>query len=244
MTRFGWIVGFVIAGLGHAAAACGPATYEGADFVLCEFDLRQDDVRLYWRGADNSAFANFTALGESLKRQRRALRFAMNAGMYQEDLTPAGLYVEDGKLLHPADVRDGTSNFRLKPNGIFWIGEHSAGVMETSRYLANPPPAKYATQSGPMLVIDGRIHPKILPSGVSAKRRNGVCVRDGARLALAISEAPVTFHAFARLFRDRLACADALFLDGAISSLYAPELDRDDELAPLGPMIAVTAPAR
>jgi prepilin-type processing-associated H-X9-DG protein len=93
-----------------------------------------------------------------------------------------------------------------------------------------------------MLVIDGRLHPKILPTGASAKIRNGVCVRDGTTAIFAIAEEPVTFYAFAMLFRDGLGCANALFLDGSVSSLYAPELGRDDELTPLGPMIGVSAP--
>jgi uncharacterized protein YigE (DUF2233 family) len=142
-----------------------------------------------------------------------------------------------------ANTSDGKSNFHLKPNGVFWIGDRIAGVVETSRFLANPPQARFATQSGPMLVIDGRIHPKILPTGVSEKIRNGVCVRDGTNVIFAISDQEVTFHAFARLFKDGLNCANALFLDGSISSLYAPEINRDDEIAPLGPMAGVTTAA-
>jgi prepilin-type processing-associated H-X9-DG protein len=94
-----------------------------------------------------------------------------------------------------------------------------------------------------MLVIDGRIHPKILPTGTSEKVRNGVCVRDGATAVFAISETSVTFNAFARLFRDALGCSNALFLDGSVSSLYAPDLGRDDEFSPLGPIVGVSAPA-
>jgi uncharacterized protein YigE (DUF2233 family) len=94
-----------------------------------------------------------------------------------------------------------------------------------------------------MLVIDGRIHPKILPTGTSEKIRNGVCAREGTTAIFAISAAPVTFYAFALLFRDALRCADALFLDGSVSSLYAPELGRDDELSPLGPIVGVSASA-
>jgi prepilin-type processing-associated H-X9-DG protein len=208
-----------------AFAGCAPMSYEDAAYTVCGFDMRKDD------------------LAEALKERGRALRFAMNAGMFEDDLSPVGLYVEDGKRLHPPDLRAGNTNFHLKPNGVFWVGDKTAGVMETSRFLAAPPPARFATQSGPMLVIDGRIHPKIQPNGVSEKVRNGVCVRDGTNVMFAISEGEVTFHAFARLFKDGLGCANALFLDGSVSSLYAPELSRDDGLVPLGPMVAVSAPA-
>jgi prepilin-type processing-associated H-X9-DG protein len=241
------IAAFAIGLLGSTATAalaeCAPQTRDGEKYVVCAFDVLRDDVRLYWRDPDHKPFRGFDALAQSLKTRGRALRFAMNAGMFEEDGSPVGLYVEDGKRLHRADLREGETNFHLKPNGVFWIGDKAAGVMETSRYLANPPAARFATQSGPMLVIDGRIHPKIRPTGESEKIRNGVCVRDGTNVLFAISDEPVTFHAFARLFKDGLGCANALFLDGSVSSLYAPGLNRDDELVPVGPIVGVSAPA-
>ena len=175
-----------------------------------------------------------------LKAKGERLVFAMNAGMFKQDQSPVGLYVENRLKRHDADTRGGPTNFHLKPNGVFWIGDGVAGVTETSRFLANPPAARYATQSGPMLVIDGKIHPKIQPTGTSVKIRNGVGVR-GRAVVFAISDEPVTFDAFARLFRDGLDCQNALFLDGSVSSLYAPELNRDDELAPIGPIVGVVA---
>ena len=167
----------------------------------------------------------------------------MNAGMFKEDQSPVGLYVEKGQKLHGADTRGGgATNFHMKPNGVFWIGDGAAGVTETSRYLASPPAARYATQSGPMLIVDGKIHPRIQPSGTSAKIRNGVGVSDSGAVVFAIAEQPVTFDAFARLFRDGLGCKNALFLDGSVSSLYAPELNRDDEIEPIGPIVGVVRP--
>jgi uncharacterized protein YigE (DUF2233 family) len=237
------IVFGLAAGGARANASCAPLEFGGAGYTVCSFDVRRDEIRLYWKDSTGKPYANFAALALALNAHGRALRFAMNAGMFEADLSPVGLYVEDGKRERGADTREGASNFHLKPNGIFWVGGGAAGVMETSRYLADPPPARFATQSGPMLVIDGRIHPKILPTGTSEKIRNGVCVREGTTAIFAISAAPVTFYAFALLFRDALRCADALFLDGSVSSLYTPELGRDDELSPLGPIIGVSAPA-
>jgi prepilin-type processing-associated H-X9-DG protein len=228
---------------GAARAACMPMSFDGASYTTCTFDMKRDDLRLYWRDGDGKPYGNFSALARRLKAKGRTLRFAMNAGMFEEDLSPVGLYVEDSKRAQRADTRDGDSNFHMKPNGVFWIGDKVAGVVETSRYLANPPPARFATQSGPMLVIDGRIHPRILPTGSSEKLRNGVCVRDGINVIFAISDHEVTFHAFARFFKDGLNCANALFLDGSVSSLYAPDINRDDELAPLGPMVGVSVAA-
>jgi prepilin-type processing-associated H-X9-DG protein len=222
---------------------CAPRAFDTAQYTVCTFDVRRDDIHLYWSDADDKPYSSFAALAAAVNARGRTLRFAMNAGMFGADFAPVGLYVEDGKQLRRADTRPGPTNFHLLPNGVFWVGDGVAGVEETSHFLADAPAAKFATQSGPMLVIDGHIHPKILPTGASEKVRNGVCVRDGVTALFVISDAPVTFHAFARLFRDGLGCANALFLDGSVSSLYAPELGRDDELTPLGPMIGVSAPA-
>ena len=87
-----------------------------------------------------------------------------------------------------------------------------------------------------MLVVDGHIHPKISADGPSQKIRNGVGVRDDGRVAVfAISERPVTFGAFARLFKDTLGCRNALFLDGSVSSLYAPSMNRYGPQPAAGP---------
>jgi uncharacterized protein YigE (DUF2233 family) len=227
-----------------AASPCSPTQFSGSGFVVCVFDPARDDLRLFWRGADSKPYGDFSAVAQALKARGRELVFAMNGGMFEKDLSPVGLYIEDGRQLQKADTRGGGSNFHLKPNGIFWIGKGAAGVAETTRYLANPPDALYATQSGPMLVIDGHIHPKILPTGTSLKLRNGVGVRDDGTIVFAISDTPVTFDTFARLFRDALACPNALFLDGSVSSLYAPDLKRDDEFLPLGPIVGVVGPAK
>jgi uncharacterized protein YigE (DUF2233 family) len=226
----------------QSTAPCAPMRFEGANYSVCSFDARRDDIRLYWKGSDGVAYGGFSRLADALKARGRQLRFAMNAGMYETDLSPVGLFVEEGKQQHKVDTREGASNFHLKPNGIFYIGSGAAGVVETSRFISAAPAARYATQSGPMLVIDGRIHPKIQPTGTSAKIRNGVGVRDGALVTFAISEEPVTFYAFARLFRDGLNCPNALFLDGSVSSLFAPNLKRADALSPMGPIVAVTGP--
>jgi uncharacterized protein YigE (DUF2233 family) len=226
----------------QSPAPCAPLRVDNANFIVCSFDARRDDIRVYWKGAGGAPYGGFASLDEALKTQGRQLRFAMNGGMFEADLSPVGLFIEDGKQKHKADLRDGASNFHLKPNGVFYAGDGAAGVMETARFLASGPKARYATQSGPMLVIDGRIHPKILPTGTSAKIRNGVGVRQGSLVLFAISEEPVTFYSFARLFRDALNCPNALFLDGSISSLFAPNLKRSDSLTPMGPIIGVSAP--
>jgi uncharacterized protein YigE (DUF2233 family) len=236
-------VGALVLGLfasdGIATAGCAPKDFDNAKFTVCTFDPRHDDIRLFLSGPDDKPYGSLAALAATLTAKGERLVFAMNAGMFKEDQSPVGLYVENRRKLHEPDTRGGASNFRMKPNGVFWIGDGVAGVTETSRYLAGAFPVRYATQSGPMLIIDGKIHPKIRPDGTSLKTRNGVGACDGGAVVFAIADEPVSFDAFARLFRDGLSCQNALFLDGSISSLYAPELNRDDETGPIGPIVGV-----
>jgi len=237
------IIALALSGSAAPAFACAPRTYDGANFTVCSFDPRSDDIRLFWQAPDGKPYGAFSALADALKASGLRLVFAMNAGMFKDDQSPVGLYIERGRKLHDADTRAGATNFHMKPNGVFWIADGAAGVTETGRYLASPPHARYATQSGPMLVVDGMIHPRILPSGTSEKTRNGVGQHDDGTVVFAIADEPVNFDTFAKFFRDGLGCKNALFLDGSVSSLYAPELDRDDETAPIGPIVGVVRPA-
>ncbi len=221
------------------AEACKQILEAGSSFSLCSYDVRSDRLRLFWRGADGTPYGGFDSLASALKRSGQNLAFAMNGGMYHADSSPVGLYIEDGHQIVAANTRSGNGNFHLKPNGIFYFGHGSAGVMETERFLKAGLKVDYATQSGPMLVINGAIHPKIEATGTSEKIRNGVGVRDGHIVIFAISDEPVTFYKFASLFRDTLKCPDALFLDGSISSLYAPSINRADRWQPMGPIIGV-----
>lgn len=229
----------LIVGTGPAAADCAPESFEGNRYIICRFDLRQDELRLFSLDADGKPYGSFAALRTALAGSGQDLVFAMNAGMYDEALKPIGLYIEDGTELHKANRRNGPGNFHLKPNGVFYIDGATGGVSETDAFLARRLTPRFASQSGPMLVIEGAIHPKFSASGTSLQRRNGVGAPDAHTLIFAISEDWVNFHSFARLFRDHLRCANALFLDGSISSLHAPELGRSDGFAPLGPIVAL-----
>lgn len=216
----------------------------GKTYSVCEFDLRRFAIRLFLDGPDGKPYGGLGALMGTLKEQGRVPLFAMNAGMYQTDLSPVGLYVEGGVERHRANVAGGFGNFHLKPNGVFYVRETDAGILETIAYLKRHPKVDFATQSGPMLVIDGRLHPKFDPQSGSEKIRNGVGVRDSHTVVFAISSDPVNFTQFGDLFRVTLGCRNALFLDGSISSLYAPSLDRFDRLWPLGPIVAAFARTR
>lgn len=219
-----------------AASPCSPLLFEGSNYTICALDLRTYELRLFWKDENGQPYGGFDRLPRSLNGT--PIAFAMNAGMYEADLSPVGLYVEHGKTLKRANTARGPGNFHIQPNGVFYLSGQTAGVLTTEHFLSVHPRADFATQSGPMLVIDGKIHPRIRPGMTSRKIRNGVGVRYAHTVVLAISDDPVTFWEFARLFRDGLGTPDALFLDGSISSLYVPTLHRDDALFPMGPIIA------
>lgn len=228
------------------SAGCRTLTDDAAHYVVCTFDMRQNEhgqeLRLFLSDPKGEPYGGFAALQADLQHKGEELLFAMNAGMYGEDLRPVGLLIEGGNQIHPVNQRSGAGNFHLKPNGVFYFGGYSAGVMETQAFIKSGLKPEYATQSGPMLVVNGMIHPKIEATGTSEKIRNGVGVRDGHIVLFVISEDPVTFYRFASLFRDELGCVNALYLDGSISTLYAPGLGRvSDGLRPIGPIIGIVA---
>ncbi|WP_373506115.1 phosphodiester glycosidase family protein [Aestuariivirga sp.] len=229
----------VLLSVSLARAGCAQESFEGNSYAVCRFDLRQDRLQLFSLDANGQPYGSFSALADALEDRGQLLAFAMNAGMYDDGLKPIGLYVERGKQAKKINRRDGPGNFHLKPNGVFYIKGDKGGVMETEAFLKSGIRPDHASQSGPMLVIDGAIHPKFSEDGQSRQRRNGVGSPDGHTLVFVISESWVNFHSFARLFRNRLGCKNALFLDGSISSIYAPELGRRDGFFPLGPIVAL-----
>ncbi|WP_047455424.1 phosphodiester glycosidase family protein [Rhizobium rhizogenes] len=223
-----------------ADEACRKVLHLGDSYTVCTFDPAVDGIQLYEYDHSGKPYGSFRALESDLAQDRLFVRFAMNGGMYQDDLSPVGLYIEAGKQLKAINTNRGWGNFHLLPNGIFYIQPGRASVMESKAFLASGIKPFYATQSGPMLVIDGKLHPSFLADSTSFKTRNGVGVSADGKVIFAVSDGFVRFHDFATLFRDDLGCANALFLDGSISSLDIPEWRRRDGLFPLGPIIAVT----
>lgn len=226
------------------AVECSQQAHDGNGYAVCAVDPAAENLRLFLNDADGTPIGHFSTLDTALKAQGRSLIFAMNAGMYHADREPVGHYVENGSEIMRVIPTPGPGNFGLLPNGILCIDKDSARVFETRDYLERRPGCRYATQSGPMLVIDGKLHPRFLPDSTSRYIRNGVgTTADGSRAVFVMSENPVTFHEFARFFRDALDLPQALFFDGNVSRLYAPQLGRDDIGRRMGPIVAVTAPA-
>lgn len=226
-----------------AAGTCERITFADIGYAVCSVTAG-DDLRLWQSGPDGRPVGTFDRLEEIAAAEGRRVVFAMNAGMYHPDRRPVGLFLSEGAQLAPLVTRAGPGNFGMLPNGVFCI--HAAGfaVIESRAYADAPPDCRFATQSGPMLVIDGALHPRFIPGSDSRFVRNGVGVSaDGQTAVFAVSDRPVNFDDFARLFRDGLDMPQALYFDGRISRLFAPELGRDDFGFPMGPIVGLLAPA-
>ncbi len=246
MIRLFWaVVLTLLPGLSHAASLvpgeCQTVHHEARDYAVCTVTADQD-LRLFHSGTDG-LFGGFAAINQSLEPKGQKLGFAMNAGMYAPDRSPLGLYIENGIESQAIVTAEGPGNFGMRPNGVFCAGPDGFSVTESRAFAATPKPCRIATQSGPMLVINGALHSRFLVDSDSVYIRNGVGVSaDGRTAFFAISDNRVTFHQFARLFRDVLHTPNALYLDGSISRLYAPELGRHDRGLPLGPIIGTVIP--
>ncbi len=238
MIRLLAALGLALCGAPALALSCENISFEGTPYAVCEVNPQEEPLRLFLYDPAGQPYGSFAAV----EARHGPLAFAMNAGMYHEDRRPVGLYREEGEELAPLVTADGSGNFGLLPNGLLCLSPGGAFVIETLAFAAAPRDCPFATQSGPMLVIDGEIHPRFLPDSDSRYIRNGVGTSaDGSRAVFAISSRPVTFYDFARFFRDGLSLPSALYFDGSISRLYAPSLRRNDWGFAMGPIVGLLA---
>ena len=215
------------------------AVIAGKQVTVCRVNVRQERLQLFLYDDAGKPFKSFEAVDRSLQTRGQKLVFGMNAGMFHRGFSPVGLFVSDGRELAPLNTTNGTGNFYMKPNGVFLVSEKGARVIETSESPDIGERVLLATQSGPLLVRNGKIHPAFSAGSTSRLIRNGVGVSSPDVAVFAISEEPVNLHEFATLFRDVLKCPDALYLDGVISSLHSTERKRTDSKAELGPIIGI-----
>ena len=221
-------------------SSCHDQMFEGDRFTVCA--SADAELRLFAAGRDEQPLRSFSEVARKVDPKRVA--FAMNAGMFDEAGRPIGLAIVDGVSKHKINLRKGGGNFHLLPNGVFLVRKDgTAAVLESQAFATQAKNAAFAAQSGPMLVIDGKLHPAFERDGESRLVRNGAGVTDAGRALFVISGDPVSFGKFARFFRDALKTPNALFFDGSVSALWDPANGRQDAHAPLGPIIVALKPA-
>ncbi len=211
--------------------------HAGTRYWIQRVDPVKDRLELHLAGTPGEP-NTFPKLEARLAAQGRRLRFAMNSGIFEGNFLPTGLHIADGRIITPLNLDDYvktsdgdlTPNFFLKPNGVFFIRENlTAGILESARYAALGEKPLLATQSGPLLVQAGAIHPVLQRDSTSKRYRNGVGVTKSGSIVLVCSvpereTGMSNLYHFAELFRDRLECPDALYLDGDISYVYIRDL--------------------
>jgi uncharacterized protein YigE (DUF2233 family) len=196
-------------------------TSRGATYTVLRVDLRAARIKVLWQ---NPAGVPYGSLDQAHRQLGGDLLALMNAGIYSESHTPEGLHVEEGVTLSPLNLNGGEGNFYWRPNGVFYVADDGAGVVASEKFnsLSGRSGVREATQSGPLLVIDGEVNPALKPDSQSLYVRNGVGVKSPDEVYFVISEAEVNLYDFASVFKEQLRCRDALYLDGCVSQAYLP----------------------
>jgi uncharacterized protein YigE (DUF2233 family) len=230
---------FLVLLLGGANMRFIPGRHDSNLFVSYKVDVSKADLRLYWKNDKNEQFNSIARLKTWVESKNKKLLFAMNGGMYMEDRAPLGLYIENSKQLRRLNTARGSGNFYLQPNGVFYItNENKAGICKTRDFVNNGK-IKYATQSGPLLVVDGAINSVFTKGSVNTNIRNGVGVLPTGEVIFAMSKSDVNFYDFARYFQEQ-GCKYALYLDGFVSRTYLPEKNWTQTDGDFGVIIGVT----
>lgn len=223
--------------------------YKNEKFDIVTIDLRTTPVRFFWKNKKGKLIRSLGNLKTEVESNGNELLFAMNAGMYQRDRNPQGLYIENGKTIKPLDtLQSGYGNFYMQPNGVFFIKnlpdssssiQQKAGVVPSTIFSKKNIQATWATQSGPLLLIDNKVHPIFKKGSAHLNIRNGVGIISEHKIVFAISQREVNLFDFAMLFKEKLNCKNALYLDGFVSRAYIPELKRLELDGNFGVMVGV-----
>lgn len=213
---------------------------ENPNILSYRVHLKKQDLKMYWKAKNDSNYFNFERLSAALKKENKTLVFATNGGMYNKNTKPQGLYIEDYKTLSKLDtLQKGYGNFYLQPNGIFYLTNTKTAKIVSTQNFINNKNIQYATQSGPMLVINGALHSKFNKGSANTNIRNGVGVLPNGDLLFAMSTQKINFYDFATYFKDN-GCKNALYLDGYISKTYLPAKTWEQWDGKLGVIIAET----
>ena len=217
------------------AGACTQHMFEQSQFTVC--DAGEGRIELLAAAPGEIPIRQFAQAEAKLGSRAARVAFAMNGGMYDEAGRPIGLAIVEGRQVHAINRRKGGGNFHLMPNGVFQVHKDGRAEVVTSGRWKPSPTVRLASQSGPMLVIDGKLHPAFDRDGTSRYIRNGVGIGPQGQPLFVISDGPVSLGKIARFYRDELKSRNALFFDGAVSALWDPATGRRDLTKPLGPMV-------
>ena len=213
--------------------------YKQDKIVFTIVNPKNQDIQLFWKDANDKPFSSIENLKSYVESKQQTLLMAMNGGMFNRDFSPQGLYIENFKTLAHIDTGNGDGNFYLKPNGVFYLTDKNEAIICTTPNFIAHKNIKYATQSGPMLLIDGIVHSAFKAGSSNLNRRNGVGILPNNQVVFAMSKKEINFYDFAQFFQ-KMGCKNALYLDGFVSRTYLPEKKWIQTDGRFGVMIAVT----
>jgi uncharacterized protein YigE (DUF2233 family) len=208
-------------------------------FLTYEVNLKKQDLEIFWKDDKGQIFRSIQNLKAWVETKNKKLLFATNAGMYKTDNSPLGLFIQDGKTITPLNSKKASGNFYWKPNGVLYIDTDNNGIICKTENFKNNGKIKYATQSGPMLVFGGKIHPEFKQGSINLNIRNGVGVLPNNNLVFVMSKKEINLYDFANYFK-KLGCKNALSFDGFVCRTYLPEKNWVQTDGNFGPIIGVT----
>lgn len=208
-------------------------------FVSYIVDSNKLNIAFYWKNEKDVYFRNAENLNRWLRDQNKKLLFAVNGGMYKKDHSPQGLYIENSVLKCEIDTTNGSGNFYLQPNGVFYLTTDKQPYICLTKEFVQNKNVRFATQSGPMLVINGKIHSAFKEGSSNVNIRNGVGILPNNEIVFAMSKKEINFYEFAAYFK-KLGCKNALYLDGFVSRTYLPEKKWIQKDGDFGVLIGVT----
>lgn len=229
----------ILALLAVALSAFISRKSQNENILSYSINPKTQELKFYWKDDKGQLFRSIQNLKTYLEKKDQTLIFAMNAGMYTKDNSPQGLYIENAVIKAQLDTTKGAGNFYLKPNGVFYISENNESYICKTQEFKNVNNVKYATQSGPMLVVDGQINPLFTNGSKNLNIRNGVGVLPDNTIVFAMSKTEINFYDFATYFKE-LGCKNALYLDGFVSRTYLPEKSWTQTDGNFGVIIGVT----
>lgn len=204
------------------------------------------EIRMYWKDDKGNILGSINNLKNYTQQQGLQLLFACNGGMYMQNQSPLGYYIEQGKTLQKINTKNAGGNFYLKPKGVFYVSGNKKPVIQSietaaERAMLLSKKTVYLTQSGPMLVHNNKINTLFTRGSTNINVRNGVGILPNGNAYFAMSTYPVSFYDFAKHFKDK-GCTEALYLDGFVSRSFCPQQNYIQLDGNFGVMIAIVKP--
>lgn len=188
---------------GIAYLDIAPATFASWSHIhVFRIDLTKNRLSLLTAQQIKKTYAS----AQTFAKASNAL-IAINGGFFDHNFDPLGLRIQNSHIIS-----------RLKPIswwGVFYIADNHAWIKSMQKFRQTPQ-IEMAIQSGPRLIIDGKI-PHLKP-GID--QRTALCITKTNNLILLVTErAAISTTQLAQYMKaPPLACHSAINLDGGSSS--------------------------